>query len=102
MAKNGLMIQDDKGNLYFLRPEILEAAKLDKSLHENAKVALKAAKKTTTAPKLKVLGALRLVEPPEGTTDATAAAPAKAAAVRGTALMRRIKTPTTSTIMCPW
>ena len=106
MAKKGLMIQDDKGNLYFLRPEILAAAKLDKSLYEDAKVALKAAKKTAAAtPKLKVLGALSLVEPPGGAKARPTQEEARAVAIRGAAVMRRpiIKGPNGGgTIMCPW
>ncbi len=109
MAKKGLMVQDDKGNLYFLRPEILAEAKLDKSLHEDAKVALKAAKKTAAAtPKLKVLGALSLVEPPAGLKAASARTQgARAVALRGAAVISRPSIGSKgggggSTIMCPW
>ena len=115
MAKSGLMVSDDKGNLYFLRPEILDAAKLPKALHKDAKVALKAAKKNSGAPKIKVVGALSLVgvdipagrstASPELSAKATKGAAVQARSVPAVALAlrgRRIKTPQTSTIMCPW
>ena len=106
MAKKALMVQDDKGNLYFLRPEILAAAKLPKALHKDAKVALKAARRNP-APKLKVVGALGLVKTvvPRN-QDPTKPGALSARAARGVAVVATggggIKTPTTSTIMCPW
>ena len=108
MAKKGLMIEDDKGNLYFLRPEILAEAKLDKSLYEDAKVAIKAAKKTAAAnPKLKVVGALNLVEAPGGQKLKPTREASRAVAIKGAAIISRptIKGPNGgggSTIMCPW
>jgi hypothetical protein len=106
MAKKALMVQDDKGNLYFLRPEILAAAKLPRALHKDARVALKAAKRTL-APKLKVVGALGLVRTsvPRNQDPARPGA-LSARAARGVAVAApaggSTKTPTTSTIMCPW
>lgn len=102
MAKNGVMMQDENGNLYFLRPEILAAAKLPKALHKDAQVALKVAK-GTAGPKLKVVGALSLVsvDIDEKQSPTVPGALSKKAAV-GKAVRGRIKTPRTSTIMCPW
>ena len=107
MAKKGLMIQDEKGNLYFLRPEVLAAAKVEKALYEDAQTALKAAKKAGTAtPKLKVVGALNLVTAPGGAKAARKQATASPLALRGAAVISRpvgIKGDGgTSTIMCPW
>ena len=103
MAKEGLLVQDDEGNLYFLRPEVLKAAKVEKSLQKDAQTALKAAKKGT-APKLKVLGSLKLVAAGVDEDNPLPTMEAKAVATRGAAVARRvvIKSPTTSTIMCPW
>lgn len=115
MAKQGLMVQDEKGNLYFLRPEILAAAKLPKSLHKEAAAALKASKKTKDAPKLKTVGAIRLVNtkvevegpvdgwPIPGNVTPTPKMLAMAGQGAGVnARMLRIKTTRPSTIMCPW
>jgi hypothetical protein len=102
---NGVMMQDDAGNLYFLRPEILEAAKLPKAFREDAAVALKAAK-GTVGPKLKVVGALSLsaVDVSGGQTTPTTELSAKA--IKGIAIKPKVPRldldKVKSTVMCPW
>jgi hypothetical protein len=104
MPKLGLVIEDDKGRLYFLRPEILEAAKIPKALYPDAKAALSAAKKNAR-PKLRVVGALKLLKTDVDAKDPKAYRELKALAVRGGAAGAEVgvKTVSTkSTIMCPW
>jgi len=97
---DGVMIQDGDGNLYFIRPEVLESAKLPKSMHKDAATALKAGAKT----KLKVVGALRIVTGDEKQTEKVsqlatqgAALKPKSVSVKDLNLAARA-----STIMCPW
>lgn len=100
MAK-GVMIQDDGGNLYFLRPEILAAAKLSKAFKKDAEVALKASKESP--PKLKVVGALSFANVDVSPTQATPTRELSAKAERGVAIKaRRSPRPVPSTVMCPW
>jgi translation elongation factor EF-Ts len=96
----GVVIQDGEGNLYFIRPEVLESAKLPKSMHKDAATALKAGAKT----KLKVVGALTLVSGDEKQTEKVsqlatrgAALKPKSVSVKELPLGARA-----STIMCPW
>ena len=102
---NGVVMQDDAGNLYFLRPEILEAAKLPKAFQKDAAVALKAAK-GTAAPKLKVVGALTLATVDVNAEQTTPTAELSAKAVKGAAIKARVPrfdlNRVKSTVMCPW
>jgi hypothetical protein len=105
MAKSGVMLQDSQGNFYFVRPEILGAAKLPKALEKDAKVALKAARRSP-GPKFKVVGALGVVRASLG-RDEHARKPGGLSrrAARGVAVRVAPASPIVdvpSTIMCPW
>jgi hypothetical protein len=63
-TKIGLVIQDKAGGVYFLRPEVLAATKLPKSLNKGA---LTAVEKSTLELTFKLLGAVKIAN--AGTTD---------------------------------
>jgi len=97
---DGVMIQDGDGNLYFIRPEVLESAKLPTKMHKDAATALKAGKKST----MKVVGALTLVAGDEKETEKASQLASKGAALKP----KSVKVSDlnlgskASTIMCPW
>ena len=79
--KHGLIGQDDDGSVYFLRPEILEAAKVPPALHSHVHGGTE-----TGNPKAKVLGTLD----PDSEKLA------------GTGEAKGMKVTLPSTLMCPW
>jgi len=97
---DGVMIQDGEGNLYFIRPEVLESAKLPKNMHKDAATALKAAAKT----KMKVVGALTIVSGDEKQIEKTSQLALRGAALKpkGVNVKAMNLGSRASTIMCPW
>ena len=80
MASHGLVVQDEDGSVYFLRPEILEAAKVPADLHPTVHGAVHEHSKA------KVLGSLDPESPKLGTST------------NPKGMMKSVP----STIMCPW
>jgi len=97
---DGVMIKDGDGNLYFIRPEVLESAKLPKNMHADAATALKAGPKST----MKVVGALTLVSGDEKQTEKVKQLATKGAALKpkGVNVKDLNLGSKASTIMCPW
>ena len=85
MAKHGLVVQDADGSVYFLRPEILEAAKVPNDLHTHVHGAVKAGQGAGNA---KVLGSVD----PEAQELSKTGQPKQ--------MVSNVKTG--DTIMCPW
>jgi hypothetical protein len=99
MAKQGVLIQDSDGSLYFIRPEVLQSAKLPKSMHKDATTAIKAGKR----PSMKVVGALAIVAGDTKDTAKASQVAARGAALRSTVSVADLNIGArASTIMCPW
>jgi hypothetical protein len=80
MADHGLVVQDEDGSVYFLRPEILEAAKVPGDLHATVHGAMHAGGHA------KVIGTLD----PQSSKLSAGDGP------------KGLKAQVPSTIMCPW
>ncbi len=74
--RRGLLVKDDDGNMYFLRPEILEACRVKKT-----DVEIRAISKL---PDVSVIGTLAVDKPLDP------------------ALVKQLKEKAASTVMCPW
>jgi hypothetical protein len=100
MAKQGVVIQDDDGNLYFIRPEVLQTAKLPRNLHKDAATAIKAGEK----PRMKIIGALSLVsgDPKDPKKASELALKGAALNPKGIDLKKFKIGDKASTVMCPW
>ena len=80
MANHGLVVQDEDGSVYFLRPEILAAAKVPGDLHATVHGAIHAGGHA------KVIGTLDPESPNLGSGDGP----------------KGLKSTVPSTVMCPW
>jgi len=100
MANQGVLIKDADGSLYFIRPEVLESAKLPKNLHKDAATAMKAGEKPT----MKIVGALSLVsgDPKEIEKASNLAIKGAALKPKGINIKDLNVGSKASTIMCPW
>lgn len=81
MANHGLVVQDEDGSVYFLRPEILAAAKVPSDLHSHVHSAVESGHS-----KAKIVGTLN----PD--SDKLA----------GTGEPKGMRVAVPSTVMCPW